>query len=109
MAPVGGVRVVQASNHIRVCSDYIMQWLATLALRDLGVNGNVCPNTFKKIRTAALITTALVSSQDLPGFGFDQFRQTGLQAVSWQYEIPLILYRWVFYHTAPVLLSHFMV
>ena len=73
--------MVQATNHLWVCPDYIMERLAALALQYLGVKCNVCPNTVKEIRAAALITTALGSSQDLPGFGFDQFRQTGLQAI----------------------------
>ena len=100
VAPVGGVRVVHASNQVRVCPDYIMQRLAHLALQDLGVIRNVSPNAFKKRRTATPISTSLWSFQDHSGFGFNQFRHTGLQAVPWQDEIPFTLSRRVLNHRA---------
>ena len=90
--------MIQASVNLWVSPDYIMELLTALALQYLGIEFNECPNTIKEGTMAALITAAFGSSQDLPWFGLDQFRQACLQTVSRQYEVPLTLHRGVCSH-----------
>ena len=75
MAPITGVCVLQASFNLWVSPDHIMELLTALALQYLGIEFDKCPNALKKVTPAALITAAFGSSQDLPWFGLDQFRQ----------------------------------
>ena len=53
MAPVGGVRVVQASVSVWVCPGYIMQRLSHLAFHHLRVIRNMRPDAFIKGRAAS--------------------------------------------------------